>query len=160
MRSRILGLILIVMLLMAGVGIVQQGYRTSVRDANPQTAVTNETWTVDEGSVTALSESNRDVVYIDQESVTVYYNNETVPPDGNWTWNAGNGTVRALSGSTFTDGDSANISYAYASGQAEQQVARDIGLFAVDDLGGAFIEVGAVAMLLAAFVVLMRSGGM
>lgn len=159
MRSRIFALILIVILLMAGVGIIQQGYRTSVRDVNPQTSV-NETWTVNEGSVTALSESNRDVVYVEQREVIVTYQNETVPPDGNWTWNAGNGTVKALSGSTFTDGDTANISYAYAKGSPEQKLTRDIGLFAVNDLGGAFVEVGAAAMLLAAIVVLMRSGGM
>jgi len=159
MRSRIMALILIVLVLMAGVGIVQQGYRTSVREGAPQTAVTNETWAVDEGNVTTLTESNRDVVYAPQRDIVVRYNNDTVPAEGNWTWNAGNGTVKALSGSTFTDGDTAKISYRYADGAPEQELARNIGLFAVSDLSGTFIEIGGVAMLLAAFVVFARAGG-
>lgn len=146
-----LALTFVAMLLMAGVGALESGYKQSVTEANTATVVENETWTVDEGNVTQLANSNKDVVY--NETVTVHNGNDVVEPDGNYTWYASNGTIAALNGSTFTDGQDATVTYGLTVPQNEQQLARDVGMLLPGVIGYDLIIIIGAAIFIGSIIV-------
>lgn len=161
MRGRLFALVAIAVLLMAGVGAVQSGYRSSVSESQPEQTVTNETFLVSHGSTITLAESNRDDdVYVTESEVTVRQNNQTYPPAGNWSWNRGNGTLDIVSGSGLTNGNNATVTYGYHAPTNEQQLARDVTLVPVEVLGGDLVFLLGLFVFMAAFVVLIRIGGM
>lgn len=160
MRERLVVLVAVAILLMAGVGAVQSGYRSSVSESQPEQTVTNETFTVTEGATITLNESNRDDVYVQQSDVTVRQSGTVYEPSGNWSWERGNGTLFVPSGSGLTDGSSANVTYGYHAPTDEQRLTRDIALVPVNALGGDLVFLLGLFVFMAAFVILMRVGGM
>lgn len=158
MRGRLFALVAIAVILMAGVGAVQSAYRSSVSESQPETTVTNETFTVSEGSVTTLSESNRDVVYND--TVTLRQNGTVFDQSGNYSWLEANGTIQVQAGSGLTDGASANITYGYHVPENEQRLTRDLALVPLEVLGGDIVFLVGLFVFMAAFVVLIKAGGM
>ncbi|MUV59784.1 hypothetical protein [Halobacterium sp. CBA1126] len=159
MEQRIVGLVFVAILLMAGIGIAQSGFQTAVTEGQPGSTV-HEQWTVNTGEPVSLSESNRDnVVYQAATDVSVTADNQTVAQSGNWTWNRHNGTIVALAGGTLSDGETANITYGYAEPSNEQSLAKETMMFVPGTLGDVLILVLGIALLLGAFVVMARSGG-
>ncbi|GAA0305747.1 hypothetical protein [Halarchaeum salinum] len=158
MEQRIVGLVFVAILLMAGVGVVESGFQTAVSESQPGSTV-EEQWTVAIGEPVALSESNRDVVYAAASSINVSASNESIAQPGNWSWNRHNGTIVALEGGTLSDGQTANISYGFARASSEQSLARETLLFLPGTLGENIVLILSVALLLAAIMVMARQGG-
>lgn len=154
MRRAIATFAVLAIILMAGVGAISAQYNTSVTESTNETAVVNESFTADLGTAVALDESNRDVVYND--TVTVY-NSSTVlvEQDGNYTWHAGNGTLR-INASTgqFSQGESGTVSYNYTVPTEEQRVVRDVALIIPGTLGDTIMLIMGLVILLSGLVVL------
>lgn len=149
MYRRIVAFVFVAILLMALVGVAQHGYRESVRDSQPATTHGKEVWTVDEGNVTTLNNSNQDdLVYAAQADVTVEQTGTTFEAEGNWTWFEHNGTVKAIDGTQLTDGADANITYDTYEPTDEQQLGLTILMFLPETLGGALTLVLGIGILL------------
>lgn len=143
--QRILIFGLAVVLLYLLVAVSSTGYQAAVT-ADDAVSITNESWTVDQGNVTTLANSNQDVVYADSVEVR----NDTdvvVEPDGNYTWYESNGTIRALAGApALADASTASINYTYYEPSDRQRSVRNYA----GDMGdiGMAMEFGLVAAVL------------
>lgn len=97
------------------------GLQAGLESAGENELVVNETFTPDAGNVTQLDESNRTGAYY-AENVTVYDENGTEMDAGtDYTWFAGNGTVKTLTGGALEGDSDATITYAYQQTTAEQR---------------------------------------
>lgn len=152
--ARLVAILGVAIFLFIGLHGVAGHYETTVTETNDQIEVTNETFTVQHGTVHQLDESNRDVVY--NGTVEVYQSGfvigETrVSSDNgsNWRWIEGNGTLYVPNGSDMNDGDTAEITYRYTEPTSEQKVAKDVAMvpFILGD--GLLIVLGAVLLLTA-----------
>lgn len=154
MLNRIIALVAIVVILMAGVGAISSQYQSAVRGATDATTQ-NESITPTNGDTITLAESNRDVVYND--SVTVSQNGTVYEPSGNYTWNDANGTI-AISSSSGLDGNTtAYVDYGFHQPSSNQRLARDVSMLPAQYSGG-LVEVLSAAMILGAVAIMFRVG--
>lgn len=127
MRSRAFAFVAVIILLLAGVNALHAGWGEAVEESGDLQTVTNESWTVDQGNVTKLNDSNRfDAVY--ESDVTVYNASDVeISADGNFTWFQSNGSIRAATGSTFlADGSTAKITYEYHNETDDQTAVKEL----------------------------------
>jgi hypothetical protein len=131
MASRALALIAVMLFLFMGAAAIDAQRSTAVRGTGDQTTITNETFSPAADSTITLSESNRNVsVY--GETVDVYQNGATIVPEGNYTWNVGNGTITIPSGTGLNTSETANITYGYYDPTGEQSVITTIATLGIN----------------------------
>lgn len=155
--SRLIVVVAVAILAMGGVGAVQTSYQDSVTGANTATQVDNESVTIQHGQTLQLAESNRDVVYGEQSTVTVEQNGTIYTAEGNWAWLRGNGTLSIPSNSGLVDNESATVDYEYTEASNSQKLARDVTMIPLN-LGDAIILIVMVSVLLAAVAMFSRGG--
>jgi len=121
MRQALFAFIAVAILLGFAIAGFSLSYGDAVRETGDATGVSNETWQIDQGTAVAVNVSGvQDERY--SETVTVRYNNKTVSPSGNYSWDAGDGEITALNDSYLTDGDNATVSYDRYAPEASQNV--------------------------------------
>lgn len=157
MLKRVLALGFVAILFMGVVAGVNVGFEDTVRTSANAQVVENESWTVNEGTVTTLDESNRDVVYSDE--VTVRQSGTVYEANGNYSWIQSNGTIRASTGSDLTDGSSAEVTYDYSVPSEQQRLQRDILMFVPGTVGETLIIVLGASLLLGAVALMAGAGG-
>lgn len=160
MRALLIAFVGAIVILMATVGAVQTGYHAAALGEGVQTS--NESFAITEGTTHTFNHSNVDEnVFVATEDVTVTQNGTTVDSrDGaNWRWNRNNGTLFVPTGSSLNESENANLEYSYSEASNEQELGRDVTLFAPETLGGAVGDVGGAALLIAAVFIMARMGG-
>lgn len=157
MASRFVALIGVMVFLMLGGGIISAQHSQSVRDAGDRTLVENEAWNPEEGSVTTLNHSNYEtLVYGTQEEVDVYQGGSEYVADGNWTWYDGNGTVKAVNGTSLNTSESAKITYSYYQPTQEQALLVDLGTIPIR-FGGELLMLLTFSLFVLVFVIVGRA---
>jgi hypothetical protein len=118
----ILGLLIIAIFGLVVLG----GTQAALTSAAESFTNTNETWTPNAGSVTALDDSKLDGADY-EETVTVYNSSDVLMSNQtDYTWFAGNGTIKALSGGDLDGEASATVSYNYTRPPADARRAGTI----------------------------------
>lgn len=156
MQGRLVAVAAIVIFLFAGIGAVQYGYWES-STASQEHVDFNESVTVNEGTVTQLANSGRDVVYAPQSDINVTQSGTSFRADGNWSWIRSNGTIRWADSSALTDAQTAHVEYYYTVPSTEQNVTTRFALLPTETIGemwvfGVGIMLALVAMAAAARV--------
>lgn len=154
MLRAMLLLVILGVVLIGGVGAIKAEYQASVEGANAEQTY-NESFNVSGGTTVALNESNRDVVYADNVSVT---DGGTTVDESEYRWNEHNGTLFVPANSQLVN-NKAHVNYSLTEPTNQQQLSRDVALLPSQTLGGALMTVGSVAMVLGAGVMLIRMGG-
>lgn len=166
MRGRIMAVAFLAILLFGAVGAVQQGYDEAVRSTGNFTEYDNETFDSTGGQLDTLDESNRDVLYSEEEDVEVWNqstangtNATLVLRAGNYTWYDHNGTVLTKANSYLANVSNTNstITYGTYEPKNEQRLARDLTILPAS-MGDAILLIGILAVLMAAVAIFARAG--
>lgn len=115
--------------LAAGVAILSGEYRSTVRDTQSATTVTNETITANTNATNLVAESNRDVVYNDTITVRDNSTGAVIDPAGDYRWRGGlgNGTIFIVENpDEFSNGDKLDVTYSYTEPSDEQRAAKEL----------------------------------
>lgn len=121
MRQALFAFIAVAILLGFAIAGFSLAYNDAVRSTGDATTVEGETFTIDQGNATTVGVNNTTEERY-SETVAVQYNDTTVSPGGNYTWDANDGEITPLNGSYLTDGDTANITYTHYAPAPAQRV--------------------------------------
>jgi predicted porin len=146
-REQAIALVFVAIIFGGGIVALQAAYTDSVRGAGDQTVITDESTAITAGEVSTLNNSNLDVVYAEQDNVTVTQDGTVYPPEGNWSWVERNGTLAIDSSTDLNTSKDAVVDYAFYNATQEQETAQSIGFVFTDTLssiilfglGGAFL---------------------
>lgn len=157
MRGRLVAVAFILIIFGFGIGAIQQAYFDAGIEGGAANTET-ETVEVDEGNITTLANSNNnELVYDEEKNVTVEQGSTTFVPQGNWSWNQHNGTIRWVEGSSLTDGNNADVTYTFADPTEEQTIVKDLSVLPLRVLADEWLVMGVVILIFAAAAIVARN---
>lgn len=158
MQGRLLAVAAIILFLVAGVPVVQQGLWDASTASETQ-ATFNDSFQPAEGDLSGLDSSNKSgVVYAPESDITVEQNDTEIKQPGNWTWIRHNGTIEVQSMSFFNSSETAHVNGYYTVPSTAQNATTEFGLFPTRDIGSEWLLMALVMLTLAALAVATRAG--